>query len=314
MAENSKIEWCHATFNPWEGCSKVSPGCAHCYAEARANRFSTVKWGPSATRRIAAEPYWRQPLKWDLEAARAGERRRVFCASLADVFEDRPELVEPRQRLFYLIGDTPHLDWLLLTKRPEVASALVPYYAGRVAARYRDQGLSAEAAAIHRGLCLPNVWLGVSVEDQQRAEERIPQFLHINAKVHFVSYEPALGPVDFRPWLEDKNTGRLLEDGIKLDWIICGGESGAGARPFAIDWARETIQQCKVAGVACFVKQLGTQPYIDHSPEPAATIARKHGIGPLVAEFLALRDRKGGDPAEWPEDLRVRQFPEVAHV
>src|SRR5689334_23137746 len=128
MSENSKIEWTHHTFNPWRGCARVSPGCEHCYAETWAKRnpaqFGT--WGATGTRVVASDAMWREPLKWDRKAAAAGERHRVFCASLADVGEDRLDLMVPRRRLCELIVDTPNLDWLLLTKRPENLARLFP--------------------------------------------------------------------------------------------------------------------------------------------------------------------------------------------
>lgn len=181
-------------FNPWRGCTKVSRGCANCYAEAGSKRNPAVLgvWGDAGTRVIASESYWRLPLKWDRQAAKAGERRRVFCASLADVFEDRPELVSPRQRLFRLIGDTPYLDWLLLTKRPENVLRMThdewcPPVPGHV---------SQNAGDGHSWKWPSNVWLGVSVEDQQRADERIPILLQTPAAVRFLSCEPLLGPLD----------------------------------------------------------------------------------------------------------------------
>jgi protein gp37 len=293
MGETTGIAWCDHTFNPWRGCTKVSAGCEHCYAETLSKRNPEVlgSWGPAGSRSIGSESYWRQPEKWNRAAERAGIRRRVFCLSLGDVFEDRPELVAPRSRLFDLISDTPHLDWLLLTKRPEniirLADAAAP------------TGFGAPAA---------NLWMGVSVEDQATADERIPLLLQTPAALRFVSYEPALGPVSFRPWLgtecthEDAHVEpdtnavvcRRCEDADLLDWLIVGGESGPGARPFDVAWARSAQDQCKAAGVAFFFKQAGSRVYMTECAE------KKH---------LFLGDRKGGDPNEWPEDLRVREFP-----
>jgi protein gp37 len=251
MGQETRIEWCHHTFNPWRGCTKVSAGCAHCYAEAWSSRNPKVfgEWGTNGRRAIAAESSWREPLAWDREAALCGERRKVFCASLADVFEDRPDLVGPRGRLLATIAATPHLDWHLLTKRSEDV--------GRLAG----------------GELPPSVWIGASVEDQAAADGRIPHLARIAASVRFLSVEPLLGPIDF-PTL----------DGIA--WAIVGGESGPGARPCDVGWIRSILEQCRSAGVAPFVKQLGARP-----------------LG------LRLADRKGGDPAEWPEDLRVRESP-----
>lgn len=304
--KDSKIQWCHSTFNPWRGCTKVSPGCANCYAEKQSRRNPKVLgvWGDQGTRVIAAESYWRMPLTWNREAAAAGERHRVFCASLADVFEDRPELVAPRVRLFHLIQETPHLDWLLLTKRPE---NVIRFRGGDGVPRSWPENMP------------PNVWLGTSVEDQKRADERIPHLLQVPARVRFLSCEPLLGPVDLTRLCHGKvnsltgdlcsNGGEWLEQGPSVSWVIAGGESGAGARECNIGWIRSLRDQCQAAGVAFFCKQLGRAPYVDHSPPGVAAIAAKYGVGPLVAEFLALKDPKGGSPEEWPDDLRIREVP-----
>lgn len=228
MAENSKIQWTHHTFNPWRGCTKVSPGCAHCYAETLSGRNPKTLgvWGPNGTRVVAAESYWREPLKWDAAAKTAGERHRVFCASLADVFEDwqRPmvdsqgremqrggnwprndgpcsaagpvTMGDVRKRLFLLIAATPNLDWLLLTKRPEGITHRI------VEAQYKmtDPELGAWTEAIER-----NVWLGTSVENQAVADERIPLLLTAPAAVHFLSMEPLLSEVRLKPeWMPHK--------------------------------------------------------------------------------------------------------------
>ena len=190
MGANSKIEWTTHTFNPWRGCQKVSAGCANSYAEAFSRRNPAVlgQWGPDGVRVIAKDSYWQQPLKWDRQAAAAGgPRPRVFCASLADVFERRPELVEPRGRLFRLIDATPHLDWLILTKRPENIVGMMPAY---------FPNYLAEAGAMNQEAVRENVWLGTSVEDQAAADERIPELLKMPARVVFLSCEPLLGPVD----------------------------------------------------------------------------------------------------------------------
>lgn len=273
MAETTKIQWAHATFNPWRGCQKVSPGCQNCYAETQARRNPRVlgEWGPEGERVIASETYWKLPLKWDREAQAAGERRRVFCASLADFAEVRPELVAPRQRLFELIGVTEHLDWLLLTKRPEVALENWPLWAGMAMGARLKAGLLNKAF----GLVIPNVWLGVSVEDQAR-KGRIDILRQIPAAVRFLSLEPLL-----------EDLGELDLSGIH--WVIIGGESGPKARPNRLEWDRSLIAQCRGAGVSCFEKQLGARPEEERP--------------------LRLRDPKGGDPAEWPADLRVREFP-----
>jgi protein gp37 len=327
--KDSRIAWTDHTFNPWRGCTKVSAGCTNCYAETLSKRNPAVlgTWGPDGTRVIASESYWREPLKWNRDAAREGVRRRVFCASLADWLENRPDLIEPRTRLLDLITHPSlgWLDWLLLTKRPENFRPIMEHLASRPWGDYGRMGIpGSQYVPDHARRWLagmhipPNVWLGVSVEDQKTANERIPFLLQIPAAVRFVSYEPALGAVDFTNIRFDNALGNeedwdaLDAHGASLDpskdgvlhWVIVGGESGSHARPFDLGWARSVRDQCKAAGVACFVKQLGAHP-VAHN---AAVIAA--GTSPRPVH---LRDRAGADPYEWPEDLiRVRQFPEPA--
>ena len=174
MAKNSRIEWTTHTFNPWWGCVKVSPACKHCYAESWAKRVGQPVWGIRADRRFFGEAHWNEPLRWDREAAQSGERARVFCASMADVFEDRGDLDPWRDRLWALIEATPNLDWLLLTKRPQHIASMAPW----------DDRWPA------------NVWLGTTVEDQDCADERLPLLAAVPAAVRFISAEPLLGPVD----------------------------------------------------------------------------------------------------------------------
>lgn len=324
MGESTKIAWTDHTFNPWWGCQRVSPGCEHCYAETFAKRVGLKVWGPQSERRFFGDKHWAEPLAWNRKAAAEGRRARVFCASMADVFEDRADLVEHRARLWRLVGDTPHLDWLLLTKRPENAAPL----ARQAALLAWDGG----------GPDLPtwpsNVWLGTTCEDQRRADERLPHLLGVPAAVRFVSYEPALGPVDFTRWVFDRDAAvrramrgpaalnREQADDViahPLDWVIVGGESGTGARPFDAAWARETVAQCKSEGVACFVKQMGSRPYdsnVNASDWPDSTRFGElpKGVAATVAGAgVKLAHSKGEDPAEWPEDLRVREWPGVRH-
>ncbi len=252
MAENSKIEWTDHTFNPWIGCTAVSPACDHCYAEEqdKFRKWTSAGWGAGMPRRRTSDSNWKKPLQWNRAAAAAGTRPRVFCASLADVFDaEVPD--EWRGDLFHLIHQTPHLDWLLLTKRPQVALKF-----------YRRRAHWPE-----------NIWLGVTAEDQKHADLRIPVLFEIPAKVRFVSYEPALGHLSLRGIGE-------TEDGRTVDWVICGGESGSGARPMPVEWAREVRQQCAQAGVAFFMKQ------------------------------LSQADTRGfKDFGTFPADLQVREFP-----
>lgn len=322
MGQNTEIQWTNHSFNPWEGCQRVSPGCEHCYAETRNARFhpdergKPSNWGPTAPRLMRSPAYWNQPRKWNREALEAGVRRRVFCASLADVFEDRPDLVEPRYRLLRLIEETPALDWQLLTKRPQNMNRLAPL-------SWAD-GWPA------------NVWAGCTAEDQQRADERIPHLLRVPAAVRFLSCEPLLGPLDLNPYIfapsqcddcgstdvgYDPNPMNLpatfgtclmgapltgepgalrcnkcrslsVTEHRPIDWVIVGGESGPGARPFTLEWAVSIVDQCREANVPVFVKQLGSAPT-------------------FAGARLRLKDRKGADMSEWLTRLQVREMPRV---
>lgn len=232
MGENSKIEWTDHTFNPWIGCTKVSPGCQHCYAESLAARFGKAEWGPTAQRVHTSEAYWRKPLGWARKAKAEGVRRRVFCASLADVFEDGHEVNGWRVSLLELIELTHSLDWLLLTKRPENVKRLIEQAAGRSVESFFERN--------------PHVWIGTSVENQEQAERRIPRLLDVPAEVRFLSCEPLLGPVDLVPFLQ-KGIG----------WVIVGGESGPHARWMMPDWVRQVQADCEDANVPFFFKQWG---------------------------------------------------------
>lgn len=295
MGIETKIQWCHHTWNPWRGCTKVSPGCANCYAETQSRRNPAVlgEWGPEGRRVLAAENYWKLPHQWHRAAVAAGEGRRVFCASLADVFEDNDQVVDARERVWDTIDQTPALDWLLLTKRPENLGHMVPWCRDH-AGQYRER-------------FWPNVWLGTSVEDQARADERIPKLLEIPAAVRFLSIEPLLGPIDLgRCWWRtngESEASPYFDARIGIDWVIVGGESGPDARPCDLAWIRSIVEQCKAAGVACFVKQIGSRPAVQTGWTG----------GPYWAEYPItlgqLHDPKGGDPDEWPADLRVREFP-----
>lgn len=226
MAKDSSIEWTHHTFNPWWGCTKVSPGCKHCYAETFSHRIGQDIWGLRAERRFFGDAHWREPVKWNSEAFRNGERRRVFCASMADVFENRADLDPLRARLWQLISDTPALDWLLLTKRPDRVAKSVPWSDTWPA----------------------NVWIGTTAENQKWADKRIPVLLGLPATVRFLSCEPLLGSLNVSRWL----TGSR-----RVDWVIAGGESGHKARPMHPSWTRELRDQCSAADVPFHFKQWG---------------------------------------------------------
>lgn len=238
MAENSKIEWTDHTFNPWIGCTKVGPGCDHCYAEGwarRAGKAAGVTWG--GERRRTSPENWRQPLAWNAQAEREGRRYRVFCASLADVFDNQ---VPPEWRadLFRLIESTPNLDWLLLTKRVGNAA-----------------GMMFEARGGHLPL-LPNVWLGATVVDQAEADRDVPKLLAVPARIRFLSVEPMLGPIDIQAAI-NRMPWQIGGGDAGLHWVICGGESGPGARPMHPDWAGSLRDQCAAAGVPFLFKQHG---------------------------------------------------------
>ncbi len=256
MGENSKIEWCDHTFNPWIGCTEVSPACDHCYARTMMqDRYKRAEWGDHPRVRTS-DNNWRQPIRWNAEAERTGVRRKVFCASLADVFDNQ---VDPDWLLdlWWMIGHTPHLDWLLLTKRPQNIRGMLP-----------DLGEGPEWP-------WPNVWLGTTVENQEEAERRIPHLLAVRAKVRFLSCEPLLGPIDLarlhgstadglEHWWESCLSGKRFDpwsDGdvatTRIDWVIAGGESGPSARPSHPDWFRSLRDQCATAGVPFFFKQWG---------------------------------------------------------
>ena len=254
MATKSNIEWTDHTFNPWRGCTKVSDGCKHCYAEAlsKQNPKTLGVWGPRGHRAIAAESYWREPVKWNRAAAEANQRHRVFCASLADVFEGPATMPDEswaavlvaRARLLVTIHETQHLDWLLLTKRPECVDDRLR----EIAAVVPDEDYGPMAAIIARrwrdGNPPDNLWLGTSIEDQPTADARHEHLRRCPAAVRFYSAEPLIGPID-----------RLPLDGIS--WLIVGGESGPNARPMHPDWPRSLRDQCRDAGVPFFFKQWG---------------------------------------------------------
>lgn len=261
MGANSKIEWTDHTFNPWMGCTKVSAGCQHCYAEREMqDHWKKVQWGPQGTRVRTSAQMWRQPLKWDkalwvecqcgwrgvfnehgrcpscghpMVATMKRVRQRVFCASLADVFEQREELDAWRADLWRLIEQTPNLDWLILTKRPQNVLDMVP-------SNWLEHWPE-------------NVWIGTSVENQRAADERIPALLKVPASVRFLSCEPLLAPLSLRdipPFSTNENRG------IGIHWVIAGGESGPQARIMPLQAVRSLRDQC--AGIVRFLfKQWG---------------------------------------------------------
>jgi len=307
MGDKTNIAWCDRTWNGWIGCQKVSDGCKHCYAETLMDhRYQRVKWGPQGTRERTSAANWKKPFQWnkerwmecgvckwrgglkDIKIAASGgfacpqcaceqmmpTRQRVFCSSLSDVFEDRPELVAWRAEMFDIISQTPNLDWLLLTKRPEnIMRMLIESGRG-----FQDLP--------------PHIWIGISVENQETVDKRIPELLKVPATVRFLSCEPLLGEVDLSEWfpaecldcddyiLAHREEGTMIHDESPINWVIVGGESGQGARPMRFEWALSLKWQCKSAGVAYFCKQMGGHPNPHHELD------------------------------EMPESLRVREFPQ----
>jgi protein gp37 len=231
MPRTSGINWTDASFAPWRGCQSVSPACASCYSEAIHKRAGWARtWGPHGTRERTSADYWRQPLAWQREAQATGHPIRVFCSHLSDWADNRaPDLW--RADLWQLVRDTPHLRWLMLTKRASLIARYLP----------PDWGDG-----------WPHVWLGVTAEDQAEARRRLPQLLAVPARVRWVSAEPLLEPLDLSPWLAG------------LHWVIAGGESaGNSARPMQPAWMRSLRNQCRTAGVALWCKQTGSnrQPW-----------------------------------------------------
>lgn len=282
MAETTAIGWTDSTFNPWIGCTKISPGCDGCYAESGNQRFHQGRnWGSGAPRHRTRPDNWRLPVKWNRRAkieqdAGISKRWLVFCASQADIFDNEvPQ--EWRDDLWELIRATPYLTWQLVTKRIGNALTMLP----------EDWGNG-----------YPNVWLISTIVNQEEADRDITKLLRVPAIIHGVSYEPALGEVDWSrylvPWNHSEN-----RYGVRLDWIIVGGESSQPnhpARPFVLGWAKRTIAQCREAGVACFVKQLGSRP------------TNREG------ERHAGISGKGDQPHEWPEALRVQELPDTSYA
>lgn len=355
MADKSAIEWTDATWNPVQGCDPVSPGCANCYAATMAARFNKPgQWGEGLAVMVGHKGKWTGeicldehkldlPLRWT-------RPRKIFVNSQSDLFhEDVPR--EYIAAIFGVMSLSCHHTFQILTKRPErmleelsdlfldeCMDAAIRYRVGlptgnkarEMNANMPDWAKRDDAELVWP---LPHIWLGVSAEDQQRADERIPLLLQTPAAVRFVSAEPLIEPISFR-WKNSTPLGHLHPrhkhplptelgqiitdeyDGLReLDWIIVGGESGPDARPCDISWIRSIVQECQEAGVACFVKQLGKYPWHNGiGPFPPKHIYREqtgqlfNKIGWLLSGFS---DQKAGNIDEWPADLRVREFPKL---
>lgn len=321
MSKNTKIEWADHSWSPWRGCTKVSPGCLHCYAETLSKRNPKVlgQWGKGAPRVLAKN--WGDPMRWQKCTSMDMPRPRVF-PSLCDWLDEE---VSPAwlAEFLALINLTPNLDWLLLTKRPENW-------------RERIDAAALASTSFHQrwlvewlnGTPPRNVWFGVSVEDQTRAVDRIPILLEIPAAVRWLSIEPLLGPVDLTRIDAEQSTGSDLcmvnaLTGLQsdmgrpcpavppIDWVVIGGESGQKSRWCDVKWVRSVMSECQLAGVPVFVKQLGSRPYRSWDGPAGKTIPE---IAATIGEAWTLNHPKGGDPDEWPSDLRVREFPEANRV
>lgn len=350
------IEWTDETWNPVTGCTKVSTGCKNCYAERlapkvfagqfvrmseadmdghehRPRRFTDVRTHPD---RLDAPLRWRKP-------------RRVFVNSMSDLFhDDVPD--EFIDRVFAVMALAPQHTFQVLTKRPKrlldwrttprrkelVCDAAMRMLrdSNRAGSVDMVKAWIASGQTLREFWTWPNVWLGVSVEDQRAADERIPLLLQTPAAVRFLSCEPLLGPIRLDSLRDDEVGARWTAfrprgmrepcDTLGVDWVIAGGESGPGARPCDVAWIRSIVQQCKTAGVACFVKQLGGNVRDRNDAGFLGDFRDAWDVEPDDVEHdldgtrdgyqgapvrVHLRDRKGGDHAEWPEDLRVREFP-----
>lgn len=316
MAVTTEISWAHSTFNPWAGCTKVSPGCTNCYAERDTKRRGFVGWGKGEPRRRTSESNWNQVRRWNKQAQASGEPHRVFCASWSDWLD--PE-VDPAwlADLLALIAETPHLTWMLLTKRPQLWRERVSRALDMAS---EDEGPGPDEDGVPRGADPwvqmatrwvageppPNVWLGTTVEDQQRADERIPRLLEIPARVRFLSCEPLLGPVDLtkgycrrcNPLVSQPHHLQVLGED-RLHWIICGGESGPGARPMHPDWARSLRDQAQAAGAAYHFKQWGELAPVDQP-------WRQESIAPLEEKEQWL-NAAGGQGFHGDEVWRMRR-------
>ena len=346
MGAATTIQWTDTTWNPVRGCTRVSSGCDNCYAMGQAHRFAgpgkpyeglttirrgKVDWKGSARlipEQLAAPLRWRKP-------------QRIFVNSMSDLFHeslsdhDIDAVFGVMWACLYLgRGATPGHIFQILTKRPERAR---DYFAGAnlrerwaTQAVHRGGGLNPDGihdqVMFHKGPH-PRIWLGVSVENQKTADERIPTLLGLPAAVRFISAEPLLGSVDLKRRVFDRRAAvRAAMNGpaalnseqadeatcYPLNWVIVGGESGPGARPCNLDWIAELAAECRESAIPCFVKQLGAKPYRkcgDCTCDPSEVLYQRYKLTGKCGSALELKDKKGGDVAEWPEALRVRQFP-----
>lgn len=288
MGATTHISWTDATWNPWTGCRKISQGCHFCYMYRDKTRYGQ---DPAAVVRSKDATFY-APLHWEKKAVRAGHTTRVFTCSWSDFFIEEADAWRPLA--WEVIRQTPHLTYQILTKRPERMLEHLPWHD--------------HADSLWDTRPWSHVWLGVSVEDQATADARIPWLLQTPAALRFVSYEPALAAVDF--FSVDFGQGYKVNTLLKgpplgererLDWIIVGGESGPQARPCNLVWLTNTVRQTGLAGVACWVKQLGAKPCVDLG---GSARFDDH-------TYYRIRDKAGATLAEWPTELQVQQFPDA---
>jgi protein gp37 len=305
--KDTAIQWADHTFNPWEGCTKVAPECKNCYAETLVDkRFGRAKWGKGQPRRRTSENLWKQPLAWNKKpwrcdncglfftlacpncytsAGSTGTHRvRVFCLSLGDWLDEEVP-IEWFADLMILAHRCDNLDFLFLSKRPQNWKRRIFEAIAELYKRDADTELVRSWLKLWLEFNKPphNIWIGVSAGADQKAALDIP------AKIHFLSCEPMLHALD-------------TKHAAGFDWIIFGGESGKNARDLNVEWIREGVAFCRSNGVAPFVKQLGARPYWNGLMGNFATSAECR---------YRLKDSHGGDMEEWPEDLRVREFPSL---
>ena len=337
MGENTKIAWTDDTHNFWRGCTKVSPGCSNCYAEHNVGvKLAGIKWGKGQPR--VRSKSFEEPLKWNKKPWVCGcgafadfaidanlllcpscmeypHRRRVFSLSLGDWLD--PEVpVAWLADMLDVIRRCPNLDFLLLTKRPELWKQRVD--SAFLTLKFKD----VERAQwvwdwLYDGKSPSNIWLGTTVENQKTADARVEALRKIPAKVRFLSCEPLLSAVDLSKLFNVHYLGTAEHrPAVGIDWVIVGGESGNYARVCNVEWIHGIVQQCKTAKVPVFVKQLGSTPVCcapQHSGKCPPELDPEGWERLCKAWPLVINHPKGGDMSEWPEELRIQQFPEVVH-
>ncbi len=314
MGDKSKIEWTNATWNPVRGCSVVSEGCRNCYAMQVAARFSGPglpyaglayrnESGAHWTGKVKlVDEHLEDPLRWK-------RPRRIFVNSMSDLFHESLSEIDIGL-VFSVMSECPQHTFQILTKRPQVML----------------ETLRTACAVYDFDKPLPNVWLGVSVEDQNAADERIPLLMATPAALRWLSVEPLLGPVNLERWLCSCPVRCELAGGSiactsdgYVDWVVIGGESGPNARPCALEWIESIVKQCQAASVPVFVKQLGAFIVSEQRTAPESYFEEVGYTQPLLkapngecwAWRAGLQNKKGGDIAEFPDELQVREFPKV---